>query len=373
MTFLVARFVDGSRKASLTLKISIGRSSMSGIFGTAARVSFHWWAHGTDDMQRGLDVEKAEAALKRAAEKATHGTREERSGRFKMRDEARLTRDDAAKRKDQVYSWLGSGISLPFEKKVNDVLTIRPRAIESDIEKLRDKATSQFEYGLLCSIAPTITFELETLADTSKAAAINSWNNQYALIFLSVVSRAFVFHTIQVPGGYDSDPSKRLSVSFAHGISMLSTKPKEVSGEQLSIWVKLLPRFTSLMKHERFRFAVSVAGTLYVHPSPTVQVASIFSAIEALIDVDQELRFRISMVVAKLLTHASSDRILLFNKMKKLYDARSRCVHGGGLDRDKVLACRDEALEILRQLIIYAVERNEIPTRESLDELLVSS
>ena len=34
------------------------------------------------DMRRGLDVEKAEAALKRAAEKAMHGTREERSGRL---------------------------------------------------------------------------------------------------------------------------------------------------------------------------------------------------------------------------------------------------------------------------------------------------
>jgi hypothetical protein len=33
-------------------------------------------------MRRGLDVEKAEAAFKRAAHKAIHGTREERSGRF---------------------------------------------------------------------------------------------------------------------------------------------------------------------------------------------------------------------------------------------------------------------------------------------------
>ena len=32
-------------------------------------------------MGRGLDVQKAEAALKRAAHKAVHGTREERSGR----------------------------------------------------------------------------------------------------------------------------------------------------------------------------------------------------------------------------------------------------------------------------------------------------
>jgi hypothetical protein len=33
-------------------------------------------------MKRGLDFAKAEAALKRAAYKAVHGTREERSGRF---------------------------------------------------------------------------------------------------------------------------------------------------------------------------------------------------------------------------------------------------------------------------------------------------
>jgi hypothetical protein len=39
-----------------------------------------------DDMRRGLDFEKAEAALKRAAHKALHGTREERSGRFMLKD-----------------------------------------------------------------------------------------------------------------------------------------------------------------------------------------------------------------------------------------------------------------------------------------------
>jgi hypothetical protein len=35
-----------------------------------------------EGMRRGLDFAKAETALKRAAYKAVHGTREERSGRF---------------------------------------------------------------------------------------------------------------------------------------------------------------------------------------------------------------------------------------------------------------------------------------------------
>lgn len=42
------------------------------------------------DMAKGkkptIDIEKVEAALKRAAHRALHGTREERSGRFLHRD-----------------------------------------------------------------------------------------------------------------------------------------------------------------------------------------------------------------------------------------------------------------------------------------------
>jgi hypothetical protein len=46
-------------------------------------------------MNQKVEIERMQAAFKRAAEKATRGTREERSGRFEVRDEARLTRDDA--------------------------------------------------------------------------------------------------------------------------------------------------------------------------------------------------------------------------------------------------------------------------------------
>ncbi len=42
----------------------------------------------------GLDIAKMEAAFKRAAHKALHGTREERSGRFLPREDRQPTRDD---------------------------------------------------------------------------------------------------------------------------------------------------------------------------------------------------------------------------------------------------------------------------------------
>jgi hypothetical protein len=45
-----------------------------------------------DGMNQKVEIERMQAAFKRAAEKAIRGTREERSGRFDLRDEARLTR-----------------------------------------------------------------------------------------------------------------------------------------------------------------------------------------------------------------------------------------------------------------------------------------
>ena len=45
-------------------------------------------------MNQKLEIEQMEAAFKRAAEKATHGTREERSGRFVVSD-GRSTRGES--------------------------------------------------------------------------------------------------------------------------------------------------------------------------------------------------------------------------------------------------------------------------------------
>lgn len=40
-------------------------------------------------MDQKIEIERMEAAFKRAADKAVHGTREERAGRFEMRNDTR--------------------------------------------------------------------------------------------------------------------------------------------------------------------------------------------------------------------------------------------------------------------------------------------
>lgn len=267
------------------------------------------------------------------------------------------------------HSWLGTGIQPLVEYRVAKRLVIRPIHIESDVAKLVKRANTQFDYGLLCAIAPTITFELETTSSSSADAAVECWNNQYALIFLSIVARTFVFHTIQAAGGYQDDPNQLLTISSSHGIPYLQNSPKVVSVPELEEWSQLLPNFTKLLAKERFIFAASIAANVYVHPRIAIQVASIFAAIEALLDIEQELRFRISLSVAKLAARSSGERITLLTKMKKLYDVRSKCVHGGNVNVADARNCRDASLEILRMLLLMIVSKGKLFTKGDLEEL----
>jgi hypothetical protein len=57
-------------------------------------------------MNHKVKIERMEAAFKRAAEKATRGTREERSGRFEVRDKPRLTQGDKRSAKPSRVSTL---------------------------------------------------------------------------------------------------------------------------------------------------------------------------------------------------------------------------------------------------------------------------
>jgi hypothetical protein len=78
---------------------------MCGIYGRAGKAPLPLSVHGMEGMRRGLDFAKAEAALKRAAHKAVHGTREERSGRFLVSSTIKSVEyDDGARELDITFT-----------------------------------------------------------------------------------------------------------------------------------------------------------------------------------------------------------------------------------------------------------------------------
>jgi hypothetical protein len=89
---------------------------------------------GMDDMKRGLDFEKAEAAFKRAAYKATHGMREERAGQYELYIERRPQGDYAVRRGG---SERASAVAPTQQKAIEKAERLDPKAAVL-VERVRD-------------------------------------------------------------------------------------------------------------------------------------------------------------------------------------------------------------------------------------------
>jgi hypothetical protein len=82
---------------------------------------------------------------------------------------------------------------------------------------------------------------------------------------------------------------------------------------------------------------------------PDSQLVDAITALEALIGISTELRFRIAFRVAGLLAESHTERVALLQAMKEFYDTRSSVVHGGRLNAKQ--RARLEHFEELRAIV----------------------
>jgi hypothetical protein len=111
-------------------------------------------------MRQGLDFDKAEAALKRAAKKAMHGTREERSGQFLPSDR----RYNAENRESGIGIMTDKKHELYIERRAQGDYAVRRGGSEraSAIAPTQQKAIEKAE-----RLDPKAAVLVERVRDTS--------------------------------------------------------------------------------------------------------------------------------------------------------------------------------------------------------------
>ena len=99
---------------------------------------------------------------------------------------------------------------------------------------------------------------------------------------------------------------------------------------------------------------------------PRVQLAILWAGIESIFGASTEIRFRISLYIARFLYPAdASKRRAVFDAMKRLYDSRSAAVHGSKLKGDMSNVVNESA-DILCNLLRECVVRKSIPDETEL-------
>ena len=112
--------------------------------------------------------------------------------------------------------------------------------------------------------------------------------------------------------------------------------------------------------------AVHAMATYTWHSMPRIQLAILWTGIEALFGVTSELSFRISLYIANFLADDVKEAKSLAYRVKKLYGIRSSAVHGNKLkDKDREMV--KETAILLQRLIRKCIANKMLP---NIDELL---
>jgi hypothetical protein len=99
--------------------------------------------------------------------------------------------------------------------------------------------------------------------------------------------------------------------------------------------------------------------------------ATIWSGIEALFNIDRELTFRLALYIAVITETVGEKRYEKFERVKKLYDIRSKIVHGSELADEKIASHIREASRILGHLLVIFAENGEVVERKEIEKFLL--
>lgn len=146
--------------------------------------------------------------------------------------------------------------------------------------------------------------------------------------------------------------------------------PKEVRNDpfdqaEAHWFASHLEHFSHLAANdERFRFALEAAVDWRYGRDLRAAIARLWAGIEALLAVRSELVFRVSLMASAILAPRGLQRLEEFNRVKALYEVRSKAVHGEPIRNATLSQAVHESFDLLRQLLLDAVERGSVRTAE---------
>jgi hypothetical protein len=154
--------------------------------------------------------------------------------------------------------------------------------------------------------------------------------------------------------------------------------PKETRDDPLefgeAVWIREhFQRFNLLAaESEPFNFALKAATDWRFAGDHRAAISRVWAGIEALFGLKSELVFRISLLASTLLHPRGSSRLAGFHDMKRLYDLRSKAVHGATVDPEKLLTGIHDSYTLLRLLLLDAVNRGSVATEDEWLERLLT-
>lgn len=174
-----------------------------------------------------------------------------------------------------------------------------------------------------------------------------------------------------------SPPNKCRAFHFERGLShQAAMEPKLLLTEDVG-WVRdNLATVIRLTDDESFQTAVEALCTYMLASNDRMKVAQLWAGVEALFDIEYELRYRLATLSAKLLGSTPFESKQVYADMKALYGERSKIIHGKQIGKKKDAhdgKVREHIIRIrtrLAQLLTKLIAIGRVPTEEEFEEML---
>ena len=259
-----------------------------------------------------------------------------------------------------------NGIATSQEIKLHDSVSLLPVTAGFHYGKVSDLLKNDVDFAVAAVSGRTIASQLRIEADDAEQLAGAAWNSLWDCILLGAVLHCEVMGNIQCNKPVEQlESAEEISITNYAFRAMLSD-PYQLTAEDLS-WIE--NNYTAaydLLDKDSFMTAVHAMASYKWHSMPRVQLAILWSGIEALFEASTEISFRISLYIANFLAGSNmAEAKELFARTRKLYSSRSKAVHGGKM-KGNIEELVSESAMLLNRIIRRCAENKALPDTAKL-------
>lgn len=259
-----------------------------------------------------------------------------------------------------------NGISTTKEISLHDNIILIPVSSSFNYGKVSDLLKNDIDFAVAAVSGRSIASQLRIYAADAEELACTAWNAAWDCILLGAIFHSEVMGNIQCDQPIERlDRATSVNVTNYAFHAMLSD-PYQLNDDDEKWINSYYSAAHKLLDKDPYMTAVHAMASYKWHSMPRVQLAVLWSGIEALFDVSTEISFRISLYIANFLAGSDPTKAKeLFSKTRKLYSSRSAAVHGGRIkgNLDDLVS---ESASLLNRIVRRCAESGALPDIENL-------
>ena len=259
-----------------------------------------------------------------------------------------------------------NGISTPKEILLHDNIILAPVFVPFQYEKVSDLLKNEVDLAIATVSGRTIASQIRVFAADEEEWVCTAWKAAWDCILLGAIFHCEVIGNIQCDKPVEQLTEATYINITNYAFRAMLSAPYELTENDCNWIESYYPTAYKLLDKDPFMTAVHAMASYRWHVAPRVQLAILWSGIEALFEASTEISFRISLYIANFLAgDDAAEAKRLFERTRKLYDFRSKAVHGGKIkgELDDLVS---ESAALLNRIIRRCAELGALPNTQEL-------